>query len=108
LMHESRPLHLISFRSRAVHLQRQGNTETVEEGEQLAGVGILEPLLKALEGKAVPRSEVVQASRLVAAALVTNGRPITLWGEVHGQVFGIWNDSPTMRLWRGDCGSQPG
>jgi hypothetical protein len=55
----------------------------MEEGEQATGEGILEPLLKALEGEAVPRSEVIEASRLVAAALVTNGRPITLWGEGH-------------------------
>lgn len=61
----------------------------MEKGGQLTGGGILEPLLKALEGEAVPRSEVIQASRQVAAALVTNGRPITLWGE--GPWAGVWD-----------------
>ena len=61
----------------------------MEERKQLAGEGVLDPLLKALEGEAIPRSEVIEASRLVAAALVTNGRPITLWGE--GPWAGVWD-----------------
>jgi hypothetical protein len=61
----------------------------MEKGEQLAGEGILDPLLKALEGEAVPRSDMVQASRLVAAALVRNGCPITVSGE--GPWAGVWD-----------------
>ena len=50
---------------------------------------LLQPLMNALEGKPVPHSELVQAARLVAAALVTHGRPVAMSEE--GPWAGVWD-----------------
>jgi hypothetical protein len=54
------------------------------------GLGdLMQPLVKALEGKPVPHIEVVRSGRLIAAALVKYGRPISIAGD--GPWAGVWN-----------------
>jgi hypothetical protein len=50
---------------------------------------LLRPLFKALEGTPVPYTEVVQAGRLLAEALVKQGRPVSVAGD--GPWAGVWS-----------------
>jgi hypothetical protein len=49
---------------------------------------VLEPLFAVLGGRFVPYEDVVNASRKVAAALISRGKPFSLCGE--GSWAGVW------------------
>jgi len=49
----------------------------------------VQPLVRALEGRPVPYIEVVRSGRLIAAALVKRGRPVSMSGE--GPSAGVWD-----------------
>jgi hypothetical protein len=49
---------------------------------------VLAPLLAAMDGKEVPRAELVEAGRKLAGALVAHGHPVTLIGS--GPCTGVW------------------
>jgi hypothetical protein len=50
---------------------------------------LMQPLVRALEGKPVPYVDVVRSGRLIAAALVQQGRPVSISGEGHWA--GVWD-----------------
>jgi hypothetical protein len=50
---------------------------------------LVQPLVRAVEGEPVPYSEVVRSGRLIAAALVNRGRPVSI--SVEGSSAGVWN-----------------
>jgi hypothetical protein len=50
---------------------------------------VLEPLWAVLEGRFVPYGDVVNASRKVAAALISRGKPFSLSGP--GALAGVWD-----------------
>jgi hypothetical protein len=50
---------------------------------------VLEPLWAVLDGRFVPYDDVVNASRKVAAALISRGKPFSLCGP--GALAGVWD-----------------
>jgi hypothetical protein len=59
--------------------------------EQVERRDILQPFLGVLEGAVVPYKELVEAGRLVAGALLAQGKPISVSVDATGPASGTWN-----------------